>query len=51
MIKFNDGSDCPDIEEYFEQMEADIKALRNRVDEEREIADYWFKKYMELKKE
>ena len=38
------------INEYIEILEANIKELRARVEEEREIADYWYEYYMELKR-
>ncbi len=46
-----DGKEVPTINEYVEQLQADIKALRARVTIEREVADYWYTKYMELKGE
>ncbi len=49
MIKLQDGMETFEVDEYIESLKADIVALRNRVDEERYIADYWFAKYMELK--
>ena len=46
-----DGEKVPTADEYVENLEADIKELRKRVDEERKITDYYFNKYMELKHE
>jgi hypothetical protein len=46
-----DGKEVPTINEYVEQLQADIKALRIRVTIESEVADYWYTKYMELKRE
>ena len=45
-----DGEKVPTADEYVENLEADIKELRKRIVEERKIADYYFNKYMELKR-
>lgn len=50
MIKLQDGTETLETEEYIDCLREDIKELRKRVDVEREIADYWFKKYTELKR-
>lgn len=39
------------MEKTIEELKADVKELRKRVKEESEIADEWFKLYMELRHE